>query len=64
MFEGLRDRLREEDRESLRITLSDCPPHAWAFKTSVYLDFLWRSVDKFATGFEVVYSQRQPDFVT
>lgn len=30
------------------------PPYAWAIRTSTYLNFLWRSADKFATGFEVI----------
>lgn len=42
----------------------DCPPHAWAVKTLVYLEFLWRSADKFATGFEVVRALADRQLVT
>jgi hypothetical protein len=38
---------------------SRCPSSIWAVRTDVYLDFLWRSVDKFATGFEII---RSPHF--
>ena len=64
LFLALRDRLSLEDRESLEIALSDCPSYAWPVKTSVYLDFLWRSADKFATGFEVVLARCRKDLVT
>lgn len=64
LFQALMHRLRLEDRDSFPLTLSDCPSYAWPIKTSVYLDFLWRSADKFATGFEVVLARCRKDMVT
>jgi hypothetical protein len=64
LFLTLRDRLLQEDREELEIELSDCPSYAWPVKTTVYMDFLWRSADKFATGFEVVRAQCRKELVT
>lgn len=60
LFRALQARLDLEHRPSLKITLTGCPSYAWAVKTAVYLDFLWRSADKFATGFEVVLAQCGP----
>ena len=58
LFEGLQARLSlildDEDDNDQEILMIDCPPYAWAIKSEIYLNFLWRSADKFATGFEVV----------
>ena len=64
LFLELVSRLRSDQDRGLEITMDDCPPYAWAVKTAVYLDFLWRSADKFATGFEVVRAQSRADLVT
>lgn len=37
---------------------------AWAIPTVVYLDFIYRNADKFATGFEIIRAQCQRDYVT
>lgn len=64
LFIALLYRLRLYDRESLEISLVDCPSYAWPIKTSVYMDYLWRSADKFATGFEVVRARCRKELVT
>ena len=64
LFQALLRRLRLEAREDLEIVLHDCPSYAWALKTEVYLNFLWRSADKFATGFEVVRARCRAELVT
>ena len=64
LFQGLKSRLRYEGESDAGVELADCPAHAWPVKTSVYLDYLWRLVDKFSTGFEVVKAQCHSDFVT
>ena len=64
LFLALRDRLLQEDRQELEIEVADCPSYAWPIKTSVYTDFLWRSADKFATGFEVVRAQCRKELIT
>ena len=64
LFQNLLTRLRSEAPEDLEVVISDCPSLAWAIKTEVYLNFLWRSADKFATGFEVVLARCQRDLVT
>ena len=64
LFEALQARLRMEDHESLDIRLVECPSYAWAIKSSVYADFLWRSVDKFATGFELMRAKCHREYVT
>jgi hypothetical protein len=64
LFKGLQSWLRDEDTADSEVELADCPSHAWPVKTSVYIDFLWRSADKFATGFEVVRARCRNDFVT
>lgn len=69
LFQGLITKLRlqqqqEEDDDGLEIILLDCPSYAWSIKTEVYLNFLWRSADKFATGFEVVLARCRRELVT
>ena len=64
LFQGLQSRLRDEDSADPDVELADCPSHAWPVKTSVYLDYLWRSADKFSTGFEVVRARCRNEFVT
>jgi hypothetical protein len=64
LFQGLMELLREQDREQLDIQLFDCPSYAWPVRTEVYLNYLWRSADKFATGFEVVLAGCQKELIT
>ena len=67
LFQSLHRRLlrqRGEEGAGLEIWLEDCPPYAWAVKTEVYLNYLWRQADKFAAGFEVVRARCREDFVT
>jgi hypothetical protein len=64
VFQGLLDRLDGEAASLADHTLSQCPSYAWAIRTEVFVDFLWRSADKFATGFEVVRAQCHRDFTT
>lgn len=64
LFLALMNRLAVEEPESLMMTLADCPSYAWAIKSSVYADFLWRSADKFATGFEVTRARCRKELVT
>ena len=64
LFLRLLNRLRLEAREDLEVVMLDCPPYAWAIKAEVYLNFLWRSADKFATGFEVVHARCRRELVT
>lgn len=42
----------------------DCLIYVWPVKTEIYLNFLWRSADKFATGFEVVHARCRKNLVT
>lgn len=63
LFQGLRARLQSQERDSLEIVLADCPSYAWAVRTEVYLNYLWRSADKFATGFEVVRAKCRNDTI-
>ena len=64
LFQGLKSRLQDEDGSETEVEVPDCPTHAWPVKTSVYLDYLWRLVDKFSTGFEVVRARCHNDYVT
>lgn len=64
LFQGLAARLRLEDRHMMEIVLLDCPTYVWPVKTEVYLNFLWRSADKFATGFEVVRAKCRKNIIT
>ena len=50
--------------EMLQTIASTPRPCRFSLKTSVYLDYLWRLVDKSSTGFEVVRAQCHNDFVT
>jgi hypothetical protein len=45
------------------MVMAECPLYAWAVSTEVYLNFLWRSADKFATGFEVVRACCHQDLI-
>jgi hypothetical protein len=42
----------------------ECPPYAWVIRTEVFIDFLWRSADKFVAGFEIVKARSRKDFTT
>ena len=64
LFQQFKTLLEEQDRESLEIVIGDCPSYAWSVRTSIYLDFLWRSADKFATGFEVVHARSRHGMVS
>jgi hypothetical protein len=46
------------------VLLDDCLSYAWPVRTEVYLGFLWRNADKFATGFEVVRARCNQEIVT
>lgn len=63
LFYALLELLRVLDQRQETL-LDDCPPYAYAIKTSTYIDYLWRSADKFATGFEIVLAQCNPQLVT
>jgi hypothetical protein len=54
LYQALLARIRLENPEDWDIVMTECPSYAWAINTDVYLNFLWRSADKFATGFEIV----------
>jgi hypothetical protein len=64
LFQGLRSRLSSVPDEDLEIILDDCPSYAWAVKTEIYLNFLRRNCDKFATGFEFLLARCHREFVT
>lgn len=64
LLQRIKALLEVEDRDRLEIVLTDCPPYAWPIRTNVYLDFLWRSADKFATGFEIVHAQSRATSVS
>ena len=64
LSQALTRRLQWHPREELEISLSDCPSYVWPIQTAVYLGFLWRSADKFASGFEVVRARCRSDLVT
>ncbi|KIW22076.1 uncharacterized protein PV07_12538 [Cladophialophora immunda] len=64
LFQALMARLRLEPRDQLEVTHADCPSYAWAIKTEVYLNFLWRNADKFATLFEMTRARCRRDLVT
>lgn len=64
VLQGIRDRVRLEDAQPSNMLLVNCPDYVWAIKTEVFIDFLWRSVDKFATGFEIVKARSRTDFTT
>jgi hypothetical protein len=65
LFQGLIGRLRfEPDDDGFEMSFVDCPSYAWAVQTEIYLDYLRRSADKFATGFEIVLARTQADLVT
>ena len=64
LFEALQVRLLMEDCNSWEMTLTDRPSYVWAIKSSTYADFLWRSVDKFATGFELMRAKCHREYVT
>lgn len=64
LFQRLKALLEAEDRTSLQVTMLDCPQYAWPVQTKNYLDFLWRSVDKYATAFEIIHAQSRTTMVT
>jgi hypothetical protein len=64
LFQGLINRLRLEERDDLEIILTECPSYIWPMKTEVYLNYLWRTTDKFAAGFEIVLARSRRELVT
>jgi hypothetical protein len=44
--------------------LSGSPTYAWSIQTSMFLDFLWHSVNKFAAGYEIVRARCRQELVT
>ena len=64
LFRALMERLRLGPREELEVIHIDCPAYAWAIKTEVYLSFLWRGADKFASLFETIRARCRQDLVT
>jgi hypothetical protein len=67
LFQGLLDRLQQEVETGtgdLLIVLDDCPSYSWAIRTDTYVRFLWRNVNKFATGFEVIRARANRELVT
>jgi hypothetical protein len=53
--------MEEEDMEDQGqdTMVLNCPSYVWAIQTKVYLNYLWRSADKFATGFELIHAKNQ-----
>lgn len=64
LFQAILLRLRARPVDELEILMDDCPSYAWPVRTSTYLNFLWRSLDKFASGFEYIYAQSNRNLVT
>lgn len=64
VFQGLKDRLNFDNTQHSVNSVTECPSYAWAVKTEIFVDFVWRSVDKFATGFEIVKARSRKDFTT
>lgn len=64
LFQNIQAILRRSGPEGTALSLADCPSSVWAVHTDTYLSFLSRSVDKFATGFELVRALTRPELVT
>ena len=54
LFQNIAIRQTQNASDHGGLSLDACPSYAWGITSQVYLDFLWRSADKFATGFEMV----------
>lgn len=63
LFQRLRTMLESGSADG-ETRMSDCPSYAWAIRSETYMDFLWRSADKFAAGFEIVRARSRADLVT
>lgn len=64
LFQGLVGQLQLKDSDELEIILADCPTYAWPIRSEVYLNYLWRSADKFAAGFEIIHARCRKELVT
>jgi hypothetical protein len=67
LFLGLIDHLRENSAEEQQDEIScldQVPSYAWTIPTTIYNDFLRRSVNKFAAGFEIIHAKVDPRLVT
>ena len=64
LFQALAQRLRLDDPGDWDLVMPECPTYAWAVNTDVYLNFLWRSADKYATGYEVVRAHCHREAIT
>lgn len=63
LFQAVLLRLRMYDREELDIVPDGCLSYAWPVTTEAYVGYLWRSADKFGTGFEVVRARSRREMV-
>lgn len=64
LFEDLYARVRQQHGEGGERYLDGPPSYVWAIRTNIFLNFLWRSADKFATGFEIIRALTWRDLVT
>lgn len=54
LFQDIRTQVSLQCEDAAAVTLTGCPSYAWSVRSETYLDFLRRSANKFATGFEVI----------
>jgi hypothetical protein len=64
LFEGLIESISLDTCDHSEYIMTDCPSYAYAIKTQTYLDYLWRNVNKFAAGFEIVHARSNKELVT
>ncbi|KAJ4181253.1 hypothetical protein NW759_017199 [Fusarium solani] len=64
LFQSALTVLRSLTPETRSIKLPGPPPHLWAVRSSVFVDFVWHNINKFTTGFELVRAQCSPGLTT
>ncbi|KAJ3453134.1 hypothetical protein MRS44_018789 [Fusarium solani] len=57
LFQSVLTVLRSLTPEARSIKLPGPPPHLWAVRSPVFVDFVWHNINKFTTGFELVQAQ-------
>ncbi|KAL6405843.1 uncharacterized protein AUP68_10982 [Ilyonectria robusta] len=64
LFQSALTVLRSLTPETRSIKLPGRPPYLWAVRSPVFVDFVWRNINKFTTGFELVRAQCSPGLTT
>ena len=64
LFLSLMRQLRSMDDNKIGFCAREPPSYVWPLRTDTLFHFIWRNVDKFTTGFELIRARSQPGTTT